>query len=51
MCLPAWQGHGKVFRWDPPTNLGDCPQDRSWFDVAAVHAICIGAAVVEFSYF
>lgn len=33
-----------------PENLGDCPQDRSWFDVAAVHAMFIGRATGWISY-
>ncbi len=33
-----------------PGNLGDCPQDRSWFEVAAVHAMFIGRGVGWISY-
>src|ERR1700749_1041479 len=33
-----------------PRNLGHCPQDRSWFDITAVHAMFIGLKTVGFSY-
>lgn len=33
-----------------PYDLGDRPHHLPWFDVAPVHAMCIGSAAGEFSY-